>query len=89
MNRSYSRQRGQGMTEYIIIVALIAIAAIGIYQAFGDIVRGQTSVAASALAGRDSGGAEDLVDAAQERSNSTGQRAVTLQDFRDDAGGAN
>jgi Flp pilus assembly pilin Flp len=89
MNTFAARQRGQGMTEYIIIVALIAIAAIGIYQAFGDIVRGQTSVAASALAGRDSGGAEDLVDAAQDRSNTTGQRAVTLQDFREDAGGAN
>jgi hypothetical protein len=26
------RQRGQGMTEYIIIVALIAVAAIAVYQ---------------------------------------------------------
>jgi type IV pilus assembly protein PilA len=86
MNTFAHRQRGQGMTEYIIIVALIAIAAIGIYQAFGDIVRGQTSIAASALAGRDSGGAAGLVDEAQDRSNTTGQRAVTLQDFQDDAG---
>jgi Flp pilus assembly pilin Flp len=31
--------RGQGMTEYIIIVALIAVAAIGIYRLFGDTVR--------------------------------------------------
>jgi type IV pilus assembly protein PilA len=86
MNTFAHQQRGQGMTEYIIIVALIAIAAIGIYQAFGDIVRGQTSIAASALAGRDSGGAADLVDEAQGRSNTTGQRAVTLQDFQEDAG---
>jgi hypothetical protein len=35
------------MTEYIIIVALVAIAAIGVYSAFGDIVRGQASVALS------------------------------------------
>ena len=28
-------QRGQGMTEYIIIVALIAVAAIITYQFFG------------------------------------------------------
>ncbi|NDB26204.1 MAG: pilus assembly protein, partial [Gammaproteobacteria bacterium] len=34
---------GQGMTEYIIVVALIAVAAIGVYTAFGDVVRGQTS----------------------------------------------
>ncbi|HEU4458276.1 MAG TPA: hypothetical protein VFR90_04070 [Methylibium sp.] len=44
-------QRGQGMTEYIIIVALIAIAAIGVYAAFGGVVRGQTAVVASELAG--------------------------------------
>lgn len=45
------RQLGQGMTEYIIIVALIAIAAIGMYKAFGGVVRGQTAAAASSLAG--------------------------------------
>ena len=28
-------QRGQGMTEYIIIVALVAIAAIAVYSFFG------------------------------------------------------
>ncbi|MBA3254202.1 MAG: hypothetical protein H0T67_08075, partial [Burkholderiaceae bacterium] len=27
-----AKQRGQGMTEYIIIVALIAVAAIAVYQ---------------------------------------------------------
>ena len=31
-----SREAGQGMTEYIIIVALIAIAAIGVYSFFGQ-----------------------------------------------------
>ncbi|MBC7513376.1 MAG: hypothetical protein H7234_02935, partial [Herminiimonas sp.] len=36
------RQRGQGMTEYIVIVALIAVAAIGVYQLFGQVVRSQT-----------------------------------------------
>ena len=44
------RARGQGMTEYIIIVALIAVAAIGVYSAFGDIVRGQTSLAVAVAA---------------------------------------
>ncbi|MFT5047476.1 MAG: Flp pilus assembly pilin Flp, partial [Porticoccaceae bacterium] len=31
-----AKQLGQGMTEYIIIVALIAIAAIAVYGFFGD-----------------------------------------------------
>jgi Flp pilus assembly pilin Flp len=33
------RSLGQGMTEYIIIVALIAIAAIGVVTLFGDQIR--------------------------------------------------
>lgn len=47
-------QRGQGMTEYIIIVALIAIAAIGVYTAFGKTVRGQMGLMTSELAGQTS-----------------------------------
>lgn len=77
------RQLGQGMTEYIIIVALIAVAAIGVYQAFGDIIRGQTSVAASTLAGADSGGARKAVDTAQKASNNNGKDAKTLTNFED------
>jgi type IV pilus assembly protein PilA len=65
---------GQGMTEYIIIVALIAIAAIGVYTAFGDIVRGQTSVAAAALAGNDAGNGRGLVGNAEGRANAEGHQ---------------
>jgi type IV pilus assembly protein PilA len=46
-------QHGQGMTEYIIIVALIAIAAIAVYQYFGNTVRNQTAAVANELAGND------------------------------------
>ncbi|GGZ98306.1 hypothetical protein GCM10008090_03410 [Arenicella chitinivorans] len=45
------RQRGQGMTEYIIIVALIAIAAIGVYSNFGKAIRGQMSGMTQELGG--------------------------------------
>ena len=41
MIRQRLQQLGQGMTEYIIIVALIAIAAIAIYGLFGDTIRQQ------------------------------------------------
>ena len=47
------RQLGQGMTEYIIIVALIAIAAITIYGLFGDAIRGQMGAMTQELAGQD------------------------------------
>lgn len=46
------RQHGQGMTEYIIIVALIAIAAIGVYSFFGQTVRQQTAGMAKELSGK-------------------------------------
>ena len=48
------KQRGQGMTEYIIIVALIAVAAIGVYSYFGKTVRNQTSAIAYEVSGVDS-----------------------------------
>lgn len=76
------RHAGQGMTEYIIIVALIAIAAIGVYSAFGDIVRGQTSVAAAALSGDDSGNGRGLVGNAQGRANQSA-RQRTLENFEE------
>jgi len=46
-------RRGQGMTEYIIIVALIAIAAIGVITLFGDNIRQLFASSAEALAGND------------------------------------
>ena len=47
-------RRGQGMTEYIIIVALIAIAAIGVISIFGDNIRALFASSANALAGNES-----------------------------------
>ena len=44
-------QLGQGMTEYIIIVALIAIAAIAVYGFFGDTIRAQMGAMTQELAG--------------------------------------
>ena len=57
-------QRGQGMTEYIIIVALIAIAAIAVYQYFGNTVRNQTAAVAKELAGDDGSAAKEAAQAA-------------------------
>lgn len=51
--KNLRKNRGQGMTEYIIIVALIAIAAIGVITLFGDNVRQLFASSAEALAGND------------------------------------
>jgi Flp pilus assembly pilin Flp len=49
--KSPQAERGQGMTEYIIIVALIAVAAIGVYSMFGQTIRGQVAGLAGEVAG--------------------------------------
>lgn len=51
MKRFRKSESGQGMTEYIIIVALIAIAAIGIVTIFGENIRGLFSASSNALSG--------------------------------------
>jgi Flp pilus assembly pilin Flp len=47
------KQLGQGMTEYIIIVALVAVAAITAYGFFGDTIRGQVGALSEELAGNE------------------------------------
>ena len=51
-NDTKRRQRGQGMTEYIIIVALIAIGAIFVVTVFGDNIRALFGSSANALVGQ-------------------------------------
>jgi Flp pilus assembly pilin Flp len=63
------RNRGQGMTEYIIIVALIAIAAIGVITLFGDNIRRLFGQSADALGG----------DTAITNTNTTKSNAMTQQ----------
>ena len=51
LRRKLTNRKGQGMTEYIIIVALIAIAAIGVVTIFGDNIRALFGASVDALAG--------------------------------------
>ena len=57
-------QYGQGMTEYIVIVALIAVAAIGVYQLFGQVIRSQTAAIAKEVGGVDGTASKDRAVAA-------------------------
>ncbi|MEI8612568.1 pilus assembly protein [Shewanella sp. PP-He15 brown] len=68
---SQRKIRGQGMTEYIIIVALIAIAAIGAFTMFGDVVRNQTASMAAELSG-----SADEAKAANDEAEKAGLKAV-------------
>ena len=79
MLKNRRKQLGQGMTEYIIIVALIAISAIAVYNIFGDTVRGQVGNMASELGGgtADTGNITGTVTAA----GNAGTAETTLGNF--------
>ena len=51
MRRYLRKPRGQGLTEYILVVALVAIAAIGVVTVFGENVRHLFGAATVATAG--------------------------------------
>ncbi len=78
---SLKNSRGQGMTEYIIIVALIAVAAIGVFRFYGNTVRGQVGVAAAELAGQNSATAKAAANAASTSANLEGAKPKTLANF--------
>jgi Flp pilus assembly pilin Flp len=56
IHTSKRKALGQGMMEYIIIVAMIAIAAIGVYSMFGKTIRNQTAGLAKELSGKNGSG---------------------------------
>lgn len=78
------RQFGQAMTEYVIIVALVAVAAIAVYQLFGQVIRSQTAAMARELAGED-GSSESA--AAQQAADSAASQAAarSLKSFTGNA----
>lgn len=87
MKRSARNQRGQGMTEYIIVVALVAVAAIAVYQLFGQVIRSQTAAMAMELAGED--GSEQSRAAQSAAQGAAGQTAAkTLKSFTGNVGAA-
>lgn len=63
------------MTEYIIIVALIAVAAIAVYQFFGQTIRNQTAGIANEVAGQSASdsikNAQTSADSAKDEANKT------------------
>jgi len=68
----FKKQRGQGMTEYIIITALVAIAAIAAFTYFGGTARSQVAGMAKELSGQS---ATDSINRAKNVSNKAQQEA--------------
>lgn len=68
-------RKGQGLTEYIIIVALVAIAAIGVVNIFGNQIRNQFATIVAAM----SGSSLTVQSMADDAKGQTTQR--TLKDY--------
>jgi Tfp pilus assembly protein PilV len=88
-NRSGARrQRGQGMTEYIIIVALVAIGAIAVYNFFGHTVQDQMAAVANGLAGQSATAKASETDATAQaaKAGTQAKTAYGLKDFADKTG---
>jgi Flp pilus assembly pilin Flp len=62
-------RKGQGLTEYIIIVALVAVAGIGIVNIFGNQLRNQFNTIVRAMAGSTTATVESLADKAGTEAN--------------------
>jgi Flp pilus assembly pilin Flp len=79
------------MMEYVIIVALIAVAAIGVYSVFGKTVRNQTAGLAKEMAGVDSQGQIDKAKAAAKDAATRGDatKAMATYNASNDAASAN
>jgi Tfp pilus assembly protein FimT len=69
------------MTEYIIVVALVAIAAIGVYTAFGKTLRGQMAVTAQALAGKSAASARSEATTGADDATTQASRGVQLDNY--------
>lgn len=77
------RQLGQGMTEYIIIVALIAVAAIGVYSLLGESVRNQVAGIAKEITGQTSNAQINRARQAARRASTVAQQDINLGNYNE------
>lgn len=80
---SQRKQRGQGMTEYIIIVALIAVAAIAVYQFFGQTIRSQMGGIAMEVSGQSAQGSIEKAKSAAENAAAESKKKG-LSEYKND-----
>ena len=81
---SAHRPSGQGMTEYIIVVAVVAVAAIGVYSLLGQTIRNQTAGIAQEIAGNDAGSAISAANSNANTARLTANNAKGLRNFNED-----
>jgi len=78
---SYRTIRGQGMTEYIIIVALIAIASVAAVGVFGDSIQASFVSLSSQLTGATAEDPATMVQTNVTAAQDKAKAATTLQNY--------
>lgn len=78
--------KGQGMTEYLIILGLIAIAAITVFTLYGEVLRNQVGGMAAELAGGDGSANVTAATTAGTAAGTAGTTKKTLKDYNNTGG---
>lgn len=79
-----SMPAGQGMTEYIVVVAVVAVAAIGVYSMLGQTIRNQTAGIAQEISGNDAGGAINAATSSAAAAKSQANARKDLKNYNQD-----
>ena len=81
--RTVARRKslGQGMTEYIVIVALVGVAAIGVYSCLGQSVRGAAAGIALELAGENADKGIKEAKSASDKAVNAAKAKATLNNY--------
>lgn len=84
------KQLGQGMMEYVIIVAMIAVAAIGVYSMFGKTIRNQTAGLSKEIAGQNASGELGNANTSSTEASTRGNETKGMGQYnkKNDQGGA-
>lgn len=78
------RQAGQGMAEYIIIVALVAVAGLATWELVGSSIGQSAAGVASAIAGTDATNIRKKAQATAEAAAKKAEEKENLSDYADD-----
>lgn len=78
-------QTGMSTVEYVLVLALVAIAAIGAFSFFGKTLRNQAAGISTELSGRDSQGNIDAAKGAADASASVANRNYNLGNYNEGA----
>ena len=81
--RIAGRQQGQGMAEYIIIVALVAVAGLATWELVGSSIGQSAAGVASAIAGTDASAIRNQAQQTATQASTTAQEVENLSDYAD------